>query len=94
MTEEEGCLRQSVSGNNCMRVVWPWLTSHPVRYCLLWSWLSETWLISGVSAPQWPEHTGGLVSVGVGDGRIYQELLSPAMVSTVSEERMGHSSTL
>ena len=48
---------------------------------------------AGVSA-QWLEHTGVLVSVGVGDGRISQELLSPAMVSTVSEERMGHSSTL
>lgn len=48
---------------------------------------------AGVFAPQWLEDTEGSVSVGVGDERICQELLSPAMVSTVSEEHMGHSST-
>lgn len=46
---------------------------------------------AGVFAPQWPEDTGGSLSVGVEDGRIYQELLSPAVVSTVSEDYIGHS---
>lgn len=48
---------------------------------------------AGVFAPQWLEDTGGSLSVRVEDGRICQELLSPAVVPTVSEERSGHSAT-